>query len=108
MREGIGLLITKSYKYSVEFRNDKFEGEGIYCDSEGNIYQGDWVNGMRHGTAKLKCKNGDVFMGDFIKDRENGNGQVNYADGKFFNGIYLDGRRNGPGRMLFSKDQHGE
>ena len=46
MREGIGQLITKNYKYSGGFLNDKFDGDGIFCDEEGNIYQGDWVNGM--------------------------------------------------------------
>lgn len=88
--------------------NDKYHGQGVYCDEDGTVYMGEFERGDKHGTAQVTYKNGDIFTGDFIKGKENGNGQINYINGGFFNGIYLDGKRNGHGRLLFTNDQGGE
>lgn len=43
-KHGQGQLIIDKIKYSGIFKMDLYHGSGILCDSEGNIYEGDFVN----------------------------------------------------------------
>lgn len=49
-------------------------GHGIYCDEEGNIYEGDFLNGNFHGYGQLTYSNGDVYIGSFFKNKKEGKG----------------------------------
>ena len=43
-----------------EFDNDLFNGKGDYTYSNGDIYEGDWVNGNAHGKGKYVFANQHV------------------------------------------------
>lgn len=45
--DGKGNLITVNLKYSGSFKKDKFDGIGLLLDSEGNIYDGEFIEGMK-------------------------------------------------------------
>lgn len=56
-------------------------GNGIYCDQEGNIYEGEFYNGKFHGFGQLTMKNEDIYIGQF-------------SEGEFFGkGLYRKGKR---------------
>ena len=43
----MGTLVSKEGKYNGNFFQDRFNGHGIFVDQSGNIYEGDWVLGLR-------------------------------------------------------------
>lgn len=44
-------------------KNGKFDGEGVYYDSEGGRYKGDWKNGLREGKGIQYNPQGDRYEG---------------------------------------------
>eukprot|EP01015_Nassula_variabilis_P029214 TRINITY_DN6237_c0_g1_i5.p1 TRINITY_DN6237_c0_g1~~TRINITY_DN6237_c0_g1_i5.p1 ORF type:complete len:221 (-),score=45.43 TRINITY_DN6237_c0_g1_i5:38-700(-) len=95
MREGHGVLYSGDMRivYQGEWKNDKYEGKGIvnnlkrvefsetfdfkdlakigeYWDK----YEGEFVNGMKHGFGTLYLTNGEKFKGQFQFDKANGIG----------------------------------
>lgn len=40
-------------------------GAGKLINSEGDIYQGQWRNGLMHGNFKITFNSGNVFEGEF-------------------------------------------
>ena len=41
----------------------KVKGSGVYTWKNGDIYDGDWVDGMKHGYGVWKNKGGDQYQG---------------------------------------------
>ena len=75
MERGI-MYYNNGNRYEGDFKNDKFEGKGIfYFDREpfkGVIYEGDWRNGKQEGKGIYYLSNGDRRMGDFYNGKEIG------------------------------------
>ncbi len=40
--------------------------------ANGNIYDGDWVDGLREGKGIVRWQNGNCYEGDFQGDKMNG------------------------------------
>jgi len=55
----------------------------------GNIYEGGFVNGKRHGKGKLTCPNGNVYEGKFVegKFRE---GKLTCPNGNVYEGKFAN------------------
>lgn len=49
-------------------------GKGISFDSNGNRYEGNWVNGKKNGFFKIVYSNGSRFEGNIVNDTINGQG----------------------------------
>ena len=43
-----------------------FHGQGIHCDAEGNVYEGEWEHDQRVGIAHWRNAKGDQYIGEFI------------------------------------------
>ena len=56
---------------------------------------GYWKADRQHGRGKLVKKNGDVYEGNFKNGLPDGEMIIHYADGAKFKGIYKAGKRNG-------------
>lgn len=41
----------------------KRNGIGVYTYDNGDQYDGEWMDGKRHGRGKMIYKNGDFFLG---------------------------------------------
>ncbi len=53
--------------------NDQKNGWGkmIYNnDKNPDVYEGYWVNGMRHGEGQYRFFNGDLYKGFWINDKK--------------------------------------
>ena len=46
-----------------EFVNGKASGLGIYIWHNGEIYQGEWLNGFKHGKGQWTSPSGDMYVG---------------------------------------------
>ena len=47
--QGRGLFICDYYIYEGYWKNDKFNGKGLYIFDSGNYCLGDFTDGTRHG-----------------------------------------------------------
>lgn len=67
-----------------------FTGFGQKLYSNG-IYEGELVNGIRHGTGTFRFNNGDVYIGSFANDVFEGFGTYNCQNGGTFSGEFSNG-----------------
>jgi hypothetical protein len=90
--------------YSGEWADNTFNGQGIlqYL-KENSIYDGQFVNGKRHGKGVLTIHSKFTltkFFGTFHEDRPI-RGKYVYHDGSFYIGDLKEGKRHGQGSYQF-------
>jgi len=61
-----------------------------------DIYEGQWKNGLRHGTGRIISQDG-IYIGSWSKDFKEGKGKMEYCDGSTYEGAWLLGKRHGRG-----------
>ena len=64
---GAGVYIQSSGKrYEGEFKDDLMHGTGIYSQADGKRYEGQFLNDKRHGLGTLTNPNtGETYTGQF-------------------------------------------
>eukprot|EP00598_Pedospumella_elongata_P002417 CAMPEP_0184978546 /NCGR_PEP_ID=MMETSP1098-20130426/9003_1 /TAXON_ID=89044 /ORGANISM="Spumella elongata, Strain CCAP 955/1" /LENGTH=211 /DNA_ID=CAMNT_0027501695 /DNA_START=9 /DNA_END=644 /DNA_ORIENTATION=+ len=67
---------------------------------DGTIYEGDLVNGKRHGYGKSTTAEGTVYEGDWENDLPHGNGSTVFANGSVYTGEFRAGKRWGDGTLV--------
>jgi hypothetical protein len=77
-------------------------GKGKLKWPNGDVYEGDFVNGDRTGKGKYTWSNGDVYEGDFVKGDRTGKGNFTYTDGDVYEGDYVNGDQTGKGKYTFT------
>lgn len=71
--------------------------------NNGDVYEGEFLNGKRHGNGKYKYSNGDIYKGEFKDGSFTGNGEYYFAKtGDRFNGNFKNGKFCGNGTIFFS------
>lgn len=66
--------------------------------SNGDIYTGDIINGLRHGNGTMTfVATGDVYVGTFKEDQISGKGVFKYANGDVYDGEVLNSMKHGQG-----------
>lgn len=77
--------------------------------SPADVYNGDFVKGMKHGKGTYIHANGDTWVGDFVENRFEGEGIMWFANGDTFHGTMKGNKKHGEGRYLFhsSNDHYG-
>jgi hypothetical protein len=108
------------YEDEVLYEQLYGEGEMTYA-ATGAKYQGQWLNGQRHGVGNLKspsgqcyprnlarqdrgtCKspNEEVYEGTWIYDLQNGLGSMVWSDGSKYEGQWVKGKITGYGKMTY-------
>lgn len=61
--DGYGKYKSKRFTHTGYFKNGRIHGMGISVNELGEIYDGEWNNGVPHGKAKITFKNGNVWEG---------------------------------------------
>lgn len=72
-------------------------GRGKMVYTVGDIYEGDFVNGIREGQGTYTFQTGVVYVGQFANNLFNGKGTMKFADGKSYEGDYVNGKIEGQG-----------
>jgi len=63
-------------------------------------YEGEKLNGMRHGYGKFFYQDGGLFEGEWIQNKMHGKGVLSYASGKpAYKGDWLDDKFEGFGSL---------
>lgn len=78
LKEGLGTHTKiNGENYIGEFKNDDFHGKGKLMFPDGSFYDGNWVNGMKHGEGgEIHLANGKIIKGNFVNDVLNGPGLI--------------------------------
>ncbi len=90
--EGAGVFVYDNGDcYDGENKNNVRHGEGImFYKNWGEKYDGSWVNDNRVGSGTLTFNNGDTYSGDFKLNVPWGIGIYRYADGSVEEGEFFD------------------
>ncbi len=70
-------------------------------DDEGNVYEGELRDGVRHGTGRMEWIDGTVYEGDFREGKIHGNGKMSVPDGEVYTGTFDNEVRHGYGNLVF-------
>lgn len=81
--------------YTGYTTNHKLTGKGKVVFENGDVYQGQFKNGLFHGKGTFRAKLGWSYTGTFSNGRPNGQGKLKTEDktiyeGKFKQGVYQD------------------
>jgi hypothetical protein len=87
--------------------SEKPQGKGrLEYPGTGQAYEGDWKQGFWSGYGKHEKANGDIYQGHFVDDIKHGIGVYRHADGKrVFEGRYVMGLRV-DGSMNYADGSH--
>src|SRR5512145_681773 len=77
-------------------------GNGKYVYSNGFIYEGNFVNGLREGRGMLKGADGSWFDGMWVKDKFEGQGTYVWPNGAKYIGAWTNGVQNGYGIYFYT------
>ena len=106
-------LLYMYNKNMIQYKDDE-KTHGIQTFDNGDVYEGAFKDGLKHGKGKLKTRNkrsyegdwkndkphgfgintfpnGKIYTGNFFKGKPVGDGQWTYADGRIYNGTWVNG-----------------
>mgnify|MGYP003298508902 FL=1 len=92
---GYGIMVfPNGDRYEGEWLNGNMNGQGeyhVYNTKYGRfvkMYKGDFSNGLRHGTGRMKYEDLSVYQGHWQNDKRTGEGVCWYSNGDCFHGIW--------------------
>ena len=99
---GKGIWIKDYNIYIGNFRNDEFNGTGLFITQLGDYYFGNWKNSQCNGYGSLMMDKKLVFQGTFKNSKKEGYGEERYPDGDIYKGAFYEGEKNGKGQYIFA------
>ncbi|XP_051803600.1 ankyrin repeat and MYND domain-containing protein 1 isoform X1 [Acanthochromis polyacanthus] len=101
-RQGLGVQEwPDGSKYEGEFVNGLKHGKGRYTWINGEYYEGSFYKDYKHGAGLYCWPTGHKFIGKFYLNRKEGYGQQVFPDGATFQGLYHTDHRFGPGVVSY-------
>ena len=87
----------------------KRSGKGVATWSNGNKYEGDWLDDHMHGTGVMTSTDGAKYDGNWVKDKMHGYGVYTWPSGAKYKGAWADGYMQGDGVLTFpdGREQRG-
>ena len=74
-------ILADQADYDILFNK---EGEGRIIYSNGDIYEGKWVNFRKNGKGKIITKDGKIYESEWEEDKEKTNGIIIFENGDIF------------------------
>ncbi|XP_077440587.1 ankyrin repeat and MYND domain-containing protein 1-like [Vanacampus margaritifer] len=97
-RQGFGAQeFLDGSKYEGEFVNGLKHGKGRYTWKNEEFYEGSFYKDYRHGDGMYCWRTGNKFIGKFYLNWREGYGKHIFPDGATFKGLYHADQRFGPG-----------
>ena len=96
-----GTELIERYRGDVNPANGKRHGKGAYAfPNPFFTYEGDFVDGAKHGAGRLSMADGGWYEGDFVHDEITGRGVRAWADGRRYEGEFRLGEMHGAGKHV--------
>lgn len=97
-----------SYYVGSVDENGRPSGRGRYHNASGELeYEGQFLNGLRHGPGTWHGQDGSVFEGQFIYGRSEGPGLLVRNNGDRVTGDFLNRRPHGKISIVTAQDGEG-
>lgn len=98
--------VTSGIQRSRHYFEPKFKPTAnwvhAFLDEDGEIYEGEMLDGWRHGMGVCMYPNGFMYQGQWKRGREHGRGKLMTADRRtIYEGEWLDGKMHGKGKYNF-------
>lgn len=94
-------MVVKKYGngdvYDGDWEDGMKQGQGTLTYAQGGSYEGEWYNNMRNGYGVNIWPNGDRYAGNWDDNKRNGKGKYTYADGGRYVGEWEEDMRSGQG-----------
>ncbi len=93
-KEGNGTMeFVEGDRYVGKWKNDNFHGSGIYYylredNRKGEIFRGNYINGIKNGQGVYEYPNGNKYVGEFRDGKKHGKGTLYLNDGRLYKGIF--------------------
>uniref|UniRef100_A0A3Q2E2E3 Ankyrin repeat and MYND domain containing 1 n=1 Tax=Cyprinodon variegatus TaxID=28743 RepID=A0A3Q2E2E3_CYPVA len=101
-RQGFGVQEwPDGSKYEGEFVEGLKHGKGRYTSRNGEYYEGFFYKDFKHGDAVYCWPTGHTFTGKFYLNRKEGYGHFSFPGGAVFQGLYHRDQRFGPGVFTY-------
>ncbi|KAL4427200.1 hypothetical protein ABPG74_013404 [Tetrahymena malaccensis] len=95
-------LFSSGERYEGELQEGQKSGKGTYFYSNGNQYEGDWYDDMKNGYGHFYFNNiGERYEGEFQNGQRHGHGTYVFSNGDIFIGQWYFGEKNGKGEVQF-------
>ena len=85
--------------YEGEIKESKFHGKGKLKNIDGEIYDGDFIDGQKSGIAKIIFEDNTIYEGGIEKGLFNGKGNLKWNNGLEYNGNFCDSMLCGNGKL---------
>lgn len=82
-------------RYEGETLNGQRHGKGIYIYPNGGIYTGEWQHGKKYGWGLYKWPGGNRYEGEWRNNVRHGRGTLIFADGGIYTGVWVNGETGG-------------
>lgn len=93
--------LTNGNMYQGEFLNGVMHGHGKLTNSINKTsYEGDWKSGKMHGQGLYLWEDGRRYQGQYENDKKKGFGAYMWVDGRVYHGMWKDGVQNGEGTTV--------
>jgi len=104
MRGGIKIDDPSVKLYHGKFtdENEIIDDKGQMEYTNGDVYDGNWKDGVKKGLGIMRYANGDVYVGNWNDDKKNGMGTLKYANGDVYVGNWNDDKKNGMGKLEYA------
>lgn len=80
IEERTGLVLEKSSS-SVVSAVDVVQRHAAFTYADGRLYDGMWLDAMRHGHGEMLWKDKTCFVGQWIENERLGSGELTYSTG---------------------------
>ena len=89
--------------YTGFVRRNLMHGKGIFAYTNGESYEGDFVDGEKCGFGKFIATNFGKYEGEFKANFKNGKGKEEFPNGDVYDGEFKDNRREGKGTYTYGE-----
>ena len=91
--------------YEGWWKNDMYDGQGIFHYANKDIYEGGWRCNRKHGYGLYKVYRGDSFEGMWENNKKCGAGICRHANGIIYSGSWINNKREGFGKTIFANGE---
>jgi hypothetical protein len=93
--------LKANLQHFAQFIEDFVETKHTHRYSNGDIYEGQWKGGKRHGKGTFKYVNGYVYEGQWENNNRHGKGTFKYVNGYVYEGQWENNNRHGEGTLKY-------